>query len=165
LSVPKNLNLKEKIENLDQFCDAVYPRQPQLVKTVLESIRDNSLNEAQGLMRFIRDKGMDYNNFNAVIRKLKALGIIYRTGWHTYRFSSIFQIRLCKAMDFYVGYAGKPNPYQKMKEKYKILTEGVDIPVVDEREEEEEKPKEKKASLKQDEKKEIKRLAEEEKEW
>jgi len=158
MPIPKNINLNEKVENLQQFSEAIYPRQAENVAVILQSISDGSLNNAEGLMRFIKEKKIDYNTFNAIIRKLKRLGIIYKTGWQTFHFSSVFQIRLCKMMDFYTKFTGKPNPYHKMKAQYMLLTKGIDIPVTYEEEEEPiTKPKPTKA-------KEAEKLAEEEEE-
>lgn len=53
--------------------------------------------------------GIEHNTFNAVIRRLKDLGILTRN----YTFSEVFQNKATAISTFYGQYTGKANPIQK----------------------------------------------------
>ena len=78
---------------------------------------------------FVKENDINRQIIDAVMRKCKKLGIIYKTGWHDFRWSSVFQRKLLKLMQFYNKFSKKVNPYEEAIEKYKLLTKGVIIPL------------------------------------
>ena len=52
---------------------------------------------------------------DAIVRKLKAMSIVYKTGWHDFRFSIIFANRLCKMSSI----QSSPENYLHYKSKSK----------------------------------------------
>jgi len=78
------------------------------VAKVLEAVRDRKL--GYGRMQVTAEElGVDYNKFNAIIRRLKDLGILTRN----YTFSEVFQDKLTAIGTFYGQFTGKANPIQK----------------------------------------------------
>lgn len=53
--------------------------------------------------------GAEYNKFNAIMRRLKDLGILTRNG----TFSEVFEDKISAIAAFYGEYSGKANPVQK----------------------------------------------------
>lgn len=93
------------VDSLEDFCNCIFPRNSFEVAKVLEAVKQKKL--GYGRMKETADEiDMDYNKFNAVIRRLKDLGILTRN----YTFSEVFQNKLTAVSMFYGKYSGKMNP-------------------------------------------------------
>ena len=135
MPVPRSLRLNsENVETLQDFADAIYPTNPEVALKFLKGVQEKKF-KMLTIGEFAKENNINRQILDAVIRKCKKLGIIYKTGWHDFRWSSVFQRRLVKLMQFYNKLSKKANPYQEVIEKYKLLTKGVQIPLVFEEEE------------------------------
>lgn len=75
---------------------------------VLEAVKQNKL--SYGKMQLTAEElKIDQNKFNAILRRLKDLGILTER----YAFSEVFQNKTSALNAFYGKYTGKANPVQK----------------------------------------------------
>ena len=96
------------IETLEDFCDCIFPRNSFEVAKVLEATKQGKL--GYGRMQTVAEElGIDYNKFNAIVRRLKDLGILTRN----YTFSEVFQNKIAAICTFYGQFTGKTNLIQK----------------------------------------------------
>jgi len=129
LGVGDSLKFRKDIMTLEDFADAIYSTSPEHTLKFLQAIKDNTFVNTT-IAEFADESNIPRPTLNAIIRKLKALGIVWKTGWHKFGWSTVFQRRLIRLMEFYNELSGKPNPYQDVIEKYKQLSKGIIIPVV-----------------------------------
>ena len=102
------LHKYDYVKALEGFCDCIFPRNSLEVAKVLEAIQQKKLGYGR-LQATAEELGIDYNKFNAIIRRLKDLGIFTRN----YTFSEVFQNKITAISTFYAQFAGKSNPVQK----------------------------------------------------
>ena len=96
------------VQTLDDFCECIFPRNSLEVGKVLEAVKQNKM--AYGKMQATAEElNIDYDKFNAIIRRLKDLGILTEN----YTFSEVFQNKTTAISTFYGQYTGKTNPVQK----------------------------------------------------
>jgi hypothetical protein len=82
------------------------------VAKVLEAVKQDKI--GYGKMQITaQELNIDYNKFNAIIRRLKDLGIITRNS----TFSGVFKDKITAIAAFYGEYTGKANPVQKALEE------------------------------------------------
>lgn len=102
------IHKQKYVQTLEDFCECIFPRNNLDVGKVLEAAKQNKM--GYGKMQTIAEElGIDYNKFNAIIRRLKDLGIIT----DNYTFSEVFQNKMTAISTFYGRYTGKSNPLQK----------------------------------------------------
>lgn len=78
------------------------------MEKVLEAIKQNRI--SYGKMQLTAEElKIDQNKFNAILRRLKDLGILTEG----YAFSEVFQNKTSALSAFYGEYTGKANPVQK----------------------------------------------------
>ena len=114
--------LDRYVESIDDFCRCIYPSQPALMQSVLESISSGELNKIGNIKDYTERHNLDYDNFNACLRKLKRLGIIYKIGRQV-KWSRVFMNRLCMMTLFYSSLCNKLSPLQEQVEDYKKFLE------------------------------------------
>jgi len=96
------------VKTLEGFCDCIFPRTSLDVAKVLEAVKQKKL--GYGRMQVTAEElGIDYNKFNAIVRRLKDLGILTRN----YTFSDVFQNKITALGTFYAKFTGKANPIQQ----------------------------------------------------
>jgi len=78
------------------------------VAKVLTAIKQNKLGYGR-MQTAAEELGIEYNKFNAIIRRLKDLGILTRN----YTFSEVFQNKMTAIGAFYAQFTGKANPIQQ----------------------------------------------------
>jgi hypothetical protein len=78
------------------------------VAKVLEAVKQNRIGYGK-MQTTAQELGIDYNKFNAIIRRLKDLGILTRNS----TFSEVFQDKTTAISTFFGHYTGKANPVQK----------------------------------------------------
>lgn len=108
------------VETLEDFAKAVYTAQETII--FLKGVQANEFKDMT-IAEFATKYNILRSTLDAIIRKCKALGIIYKTGWHDIRWSNVFQTRLIEIMEFYNKLSGKANPYQEAIRKYELLTD------------------------------------------
>lgn len=96
------------VETLENLCNCIFPRNSLDVAMVLEAIKQKKLGYGK-MQATAEELDIDYNKFNAIIRRLKDLGILTRN----YAFSEVFQNKLTAISTFYAQFTGKANPIQK----------------------------------------------------
>lgn len=96
------------VTTLEDFCKCIFPRNSLEVAKMLEAIKQNKIGYGK-MQTTAQELGIDYNKFNAIIRRLKDLGILTRNN----SFSEIFQDKTTAIGTFYGKYTGKANPLQK----------------------------------------------------
>jgi len=102
------IHKQEYVKTLEDFCKCVFPRNSLDVGKVLEAVRQKKI--AYGKMQIIaEEQNIDQNKFNAILRRLKDLGIIT----DNYTFSESFQKKITALSTFYGEYTEKANPVQK----------------------------------------------------
>jgi hypothetical protein len=98
---------QEYVKTLEDFCECIFPRNSLDVAKVLEAVRQKKI--AYGKIQLIaEEQNVDQNKFNAIIRRLKDLGIIT----DNYTFSEVFQNKMMAISTFYGAYTEKANPVQ-----------------------------------------------------
>ncbi len=75
---------------------------------MLEAVKQSKVGYGK-MQTTAEELGIDYNKFNAIIRRLKDLGILTRNN----TFSEVFQDKTTAISTFYGQYIGKTNPLQK----------------------------------------------------
>jgi len=96
------------VKALEDFCDCIFPRSSLDVAKVLEAVKATRMGYGR-MQKTAEELGIDNNKFNAIIRRLKDLGILTRN----YTFSDVFQNKLTAISTFYGEYSGKTDPIQK----------------------------------------------------
>jgi len=96
------------VKALEDFCDCIFPRNSLDVAKVLRVVKESKLGYGR-MQRTAEELGIDNNKFNAIIRRLKDLGILTRN----YTFSEVFQNKITAISTFYGEFTGKTNPIQK----------------------------------------------------
>jgi len=102
------IHKQEYVTTLDGFCECIFPRNSLEVGKVLEAVKQNKIGYGK-MQKVAEELGIDYNTFNAIMRRLKDLGILTRD----YTFSGVFQNKLTAVSTFYGHYTGKTNPVEK----------------------------------------------------
>ncbi|MCJ7771240.1 hypothetical protein MUP37_06695 [Candidatus Bathyarchaeota archaeon] len=96
------------VETLEDFCQCIFPRNSIDVGKVLEAIKEGRM--GYGKMQAVAEGlGIGRDKFNAIVRRLKDLGILTES----YTFSEVFQKKATAISLFYGKYTGKANPTQK----------------------------------------------------
>jgi len=99
------------VKSLEGFCECIFPRNSFDVTKVLEAIKQNKI--GYGKMQVAADElGIDRNKFNAIVRRLKDLGILT----DNYTFSKVFQNKITAISTFYAEYCSCANPVQRALE-------------------------------------------------
>lgn len=118
----------EYVETLEDFCNAIYKKSAsyshdtEQILLVVQAIHQGLKIEKieKNLGEVANDLGIDINEFNYILRKLKKLGILQdKRG--VLRFSKLFMLRITKILQFYSNLTGMLTPCQKMlkeKERY-----------------------------------------------
>ena len=96
------------VKTLEDFCNCIFPRNSFDVAKVLTAIKQNKLGYGR-MQTAAEELGIEYNKFNAIIRRLKDLGILTRN----YTFSEVFQNKMTATSTFYARFTGKANPIQQ----------------------------------------------------
>lgn len=74
----------------------------------MEALKQNKMGYGK-MQATAEELNIDYDKFNAIIRRLKDLGILTEN----YTFSEVFQNKTTAILTFYGQYTGKTNPVQK----------------------------------------------------
>lgn len=102
------LHKHEYVKTLEDFCECIFPRSSVDIDKILSAIKDGKLRYGR-MQSAAEELGIDYNRFNAMLRRLKDLGILTRN----YAFSEVFQNKITALSSFYARFAGKRNPVQE----------------------------------------------------
>jgi len=123
---PPTLQLRNSpIETVEDFAAALFWKSPsrQIAGAeVLKKIKDNTINRLD-MKDLAKELDIKLNDFYAIVRELKRFGVIYKKNG-LIRWSVQFQNKLARLSEFYAGYAGKKNPFQKALDKWEKLAEG-----------------------------------------
>lgn len=102
------IHKQKYVRTLEDFCDCIFPRNSIEVAKVLEAVKQSKIGYGK-MQTTAEELGIDYNKFNAIIRRLKDLGILTRNS----TLSEVFQDKTTAISTFYGQYTGKTNPVQK----------------------------------------------------
>lgn len=96
------------VKTLEDFCECIFPRNSFDVGKVLEAVKQKKI--GYGTMQATAEElGIPRDKFNAMIRRLKDLGILTKD----YGLSQVFQNKISAIGTFYAAYSGNTNPLQK----------------------------------------------------
>jgi hypothetical protein len=93
---------------LEEFCECIFPRNSLEVEKVLEAVKQNKIGYGR-MQSTAEELGVEYNKFNAIMRRLKDLGILTRNS----TFSEVFEDKIIAIAAFFGEYTDKANPVQK----------------------------------------------------
>lgn len=102
------LHKYDYVDSMERFCDCIFPRSGLEVDKVLGAIKQGKLRYGR-IQTVAEELGIDYNRFNAMIGRLKDLGILTSN----YTFSEVFQNKITALSTFYGIFTGKHNPVQE----------------------------------------------------
>jgi hypothetical protein len=96
------------VETLEDLCKSIFPKNSLDVAKVLEAVKGSKL--AYGRMQQMAEElNVEYNRFNAIIRRLKDLGILTKD----YMFSEMFQNKITSLSTFYAHFHKQSNSSAK----------------------------------------------------
>lgn len=96
------------VKTLEDFCECIFPRNSLEVEKILEAVKQDKIGFGR-MQKTAEELGVNYNKFNAIMRRLKDLGILTRNG----TFSEVFEGKITAIAAFYSEYTRKANPVQK----------------------------------------------------
>jgi len=99
------IHKQKYVLTLQDFCECIFPRNSLEVEKVMEAIKQGKIGYGT-MQQTASNLGIDQNKFNAILRRLKDLGILTER----YTFSEVFQNKTTAISTLYGKYTGKMNP-------------------------------------------------------